>query len=1000
MSAAAPKLASAPKATASLRLEPTQDLEKVGASLDAGVWSSSSNDPQFHVADDLPLPGLYLFELDVLAIEGAGGAPKLYFDFGGGYFEDHAVGMGKEQQSQRPYSVLVRLTAQPRSIRVDPCSGAGEFLCSDLQWTLYEGEALAGRHPPMVLPALAEDQPAADARPSQVATIEAGRRPRTAVALHLYYEDLWPEMAAHVRHVPMLDRLYVSIPANATEALEQAIRSDFPFALVRRVPNRGRDILPFLQWLEVAAQQGIDLICKVHTKRSPHLADGDAWRRDMLAKLLGSPQAVEDVIGAFRHDPSLGIVAPGGHVVPGSFYWERNEAAIVLLCDRMGRNTRDQDFQFSASAMFWARVPALLPLRRMALHDEDFEEERGAADGTLAHAIERCFAVASSLAGYRLAETPNPQATTVEDFVPPPPSTHRPYRKWLERYEIPAERYPLLAGRQAQWPQPPTISIVMPVFDPEKDDLVGAIESVLGQLYGGWELCIADDGSTQPHVREVLQDYSRRDPRIKLAFRPANGGIAAASNSALELATGSFVGFLDHDDVLHPLALHFVAEAIVSHPRCELVYTDEDKIGADGGRQEPYFKCELNYELLLAHNMICHFACYRASRLRQLGGLRAGFEGAQDYDLALRFVEGVERADVVHVPRVLYHWRAGAFSTAAAAAAKPHAQAAARKAIADHLARSRIEAQVFPAPGVPDMNRVRFEVARPAPRVDIVIPTRDRADLLVTCVDSIRSRSTYPAASVIIVDNGSRDPATFALFERLAKDGVKVIRDESEFNFSALNNRGVDASAAEFVCLMNNDIEVVSPDWLEEMVGMAARPRVGAVGARLWYPDYRLQHGGVILGIGGVAGHSHKYLRRGKPGYCGRAVLHQEMSAVTAACLLIRRQTYLEVGGLDETLPVAFNDIDFCLRLRAAGYRNVWTPYAELLHHESATRGYETTPEKKARLEAEVPRIKERWGPILAADPAYSPNLTLDHEDFSIASPPRVELFDAAPQPA
>ena len=991
-----------PKAVASLRLVPLRDVARVGASLDAAVWTSGSADPQLLVADELPEgggEGLYLFELEVMSIEGAPGTPKLYFDFGTGYYEEHAVAFGKSLPSQKPYAALVRLAARPRAIRLDPCSGPGEFLCSELRCSLHDPAILAGGNLAHTL--LPPPPPGGAAAPAASgATRIVSRRPKVAVALHLYFEELWPEIAAHLRNVPCLDRLYVSIPAHASAGIEEAIAAEFPVALVRRVPNRGRDILPFLQWLEVAALHGIDLVCKIHTKRSPHLSDGDAWRRDMLSKLLGSPQAVEDIIAAFRHDPGIGLVAPGGHIVPSSFYWENNAVTVEMLCDRMDASVRNKEFQFAASAMFWARVPALLPLRRMGLRDEDFEAETGAADGTLAHAVERCFAVAATAAGFRLAETLNPAGTTVHQFVPPPPSRHRHYHEWLREFEIGPERHEALARRQREWPEAPLVSIVMPTYNTRKEDLIAAIESVTGQLYPRWELCIADDASTLPHVREVLEDYRARDERIKVAYRARNGHISAASNSALELATGSFVGFLDHDDTLHPLALHFVAEAIVSRPGCQLVYTDEDKIGVGGERQDPYFKCDYNYELLLAQNMVCHFACYRASRLRQLGGLRLGYEGAQDYDLALRFVEGIDRAGVVHVPRVLYHWRAGAGSTALAGDEKPYAQTAARKAITEHLERTGCQGRVSAAPEAPNLNRVRFEVTRPEPHVEIVIPTRDRADLVALCVDSIRSRSSYPSYSITIIDNGSREPETFALFERLRKVGVRVRRDEGEFNFSALNNRAVQASTADFVCLMNNDIEVITPEWLEEMVGMADRPRVGAVGARLWYPDQRLQHGGVILGIGGVAGHSHKYLPKGEAGYFGRAVLHQELSAVTAACLLVKRHIYLEVGGLDETLRVAFNDIDFCLKVRAAGYRNLWTPYAELVHHESASRGYETTPEKEARFTAEIRRMQSRWGAMLAADPAYSPNLTLEHEDFGIAWPPRVELFDAAPQPA
>jgi GT2 family glycosyltransferase len=373
-----------------------------------------------------------------------------------------------------------------------------------------------------------------------------------------------------------------------------------------------------------------------------------------------------------------------------------------------------------------------------------------------------------------------------------------------------------------------------------------------------------------------------------------------------------------------------------------------------------------------------------------LGGFQLGYEGAQDYDLALRVIEQLAPQQVVHVPRVLYHWRAIAGSTALGAGEKNYAARAGRKAVAAHLARVGLPAEVLAAPSAPGVNRVRFACPTPQPLVSILIPTRDRADLLGMCLDTLLERSTYSNYEVIIVDNGSVEEKTQQLFARLPKDRVRILRDDSAFNFSALNNHAARVARGQYLCLMNNDIEILTPDWLEEMVSFAARPDIGCVGARLWYPDGRLQHGGVVLGIGGIAGHAHKYLPRGQNGYFGRALLHQSYSAVTAACLLLRREVFEQVGGLDEALVIAFNDVDFCLRVREAGYRNVWTPYAEMIHHESASRGEEDSPEKIARFGREIAFVEARWGEQLRTDPAYNPNLTLVHEDYSLAWPPRV----------
>jgi GT2 family glycosyltransferase len=565
------------------------------------------------------------------------------------------------------------------------------------------------------------------------------------------------------------------------------------------------------------------------------------------------------------------------------------------------------------------------------------------------------------------------------------------YTEWLLRYatldDAARERMRAASGHFDSFP---LISVVMPVYNTPLDYLEQAINSVRQQLYPHWELCIADDASTDGAVRVMLERHRAEEPRIKLVFRETNGHIAASSNSALAMASGEYIALFDHDDLLDEQALYWVADAINRHPNAGLIYSDEDKVDVANRRYDPYFKSDLNYELLLAQNMVCHLGVYRTALVRQLGGFQLGYEGAQDYDLALRVIEQLAPQQVVHVPRVLYHWRAIAGSTALGAGEKNYAARAGRKAVAAHLARMGLQAEVLAAPSAPGVNRVRFACPTPQPLVSILIPTRDRADLLGMCLDTLLERSTYSNYEVIIVDNGSVEEKTQQLFARLPKDRVRILRDDSAFNFSALNNHAARVARGQYLCLMNNDIEILTPDWLEEMVSFAARPDIGCVGARLWYPDGRLQHGGVVLGIGGIAGHAHKYLPRGQNGYFGRGLLHQSYSAVTAACLLLRRDVFEQVGGLDEALVIAFNDVDFCLRVREAGYRNVWTPYAEMIHHESASRGEEDSPEKIARFGREIAFVEARWGEQLRTDPAYNPNLTLVHEDYSLAWPPRV----------
>ncbi|RYE61650.1 MAG: glycosyltransferase, partial [Oxalobacteraceae bacterium] len=400
-----------------------------------------------------------------------------------------------------------------------------------------------------------------------------------------------------------------------------------------------------------------------------------------------------------------------------------------------------------------------------------------------------------------------------------------------------------------------------------------------------------------------------------------------------------------------------------------------------------YFKPDWNIDLFLSQNMFSHLGAYRVDLVREVGGFRLGLEGSQDYDLVLRCMERIRSDQIHHIPKVLYHWRVHADSTASSNEAKPYAQIAGARALNEHFQRAGVKGHVET---LDHGYRAHYDLPDSPPLVSLVIPTRNAASLVRQCIESIVSLTTYRNYEIVIVDNGSDELEAIEYFRELAaKPGFKVIRDDGEFNYSALNNKAVAQCSGAIVGLVNNDIEVISPEWLSEMVSIALQPGVGAVGAKLWYPDGTLQHGGVILGVGGVASHAHKHLARGHKGYFGRADLIQSFSAVTAACLVISRANYEIVHGLDEiNLKIAFNDVDFCLRLRELGLRNVWTPYAELFHHESATRGEDVDPEKKQRFASEVAYMKKRWGDLIERDPAYHPNLTLTSDDFSMAWPP------------
>ena len=566
------------------------------------------------------------------------------------------------------------------------------------------------------------------------------------------------------------------------------------------------------------------------------------------------------------------------------------------------------------------------------------------------------------------------------------------YAEWIRRYDtLTKESRTTMRDRIDNFVHKPLISVVMPVYNPKPAWLIQAIDSVRKQIYPHWELCIADDASTDKAIRPILERYAKKDLRIKIVFREKNGHISAASNSALELATGAWVALLDHDDLLSEHALFWVADSINQNPGAGLIYSDEDKFDKSGRRFDPYFKCEWNVDLFYSHNLITHLGAYRADLLNDIGGFREGLEGSQDYDLALRCIERLEPNQIYHIPRILYHWRVHDESTAKSGDAKPYALRAGKKALDEHFRRQGVNAIAELLEF--GMYRMRYVLPDPMPLVSLIILTRNGLQFLQRCIESILKKTTYPNYEILVIDNASDDPAIYRYFKEIEADArIRVVRDDRPFNFSVLNNAAVKLVRGEVVGLLNNDLEVISPEWLSEMVSHALRPGMGAVGARLWYPNNTLQHGGVVIGLGGVAGHSHKHLPQKMPGYFWRANLIQNYSAITAACLVIRKSVFEKVGGLNEAdLQVAFGDVDFCLRVREAGYRNIWTPYAELYHHESATRGHENTPEKQKRFVKEVTYMKQQWGDTLLRDPAYSPNLTLDHEDFSLAWPPRIE---------
>lgn len=572
------------------------------------------------------------------------------------------------------------------------------------------------------------------------------------------------------------------------------------------------------------------------------------------------------------------------------------------------------------------------------------------------------------------------------------------YREWVQKYDTLSLADTINHRARIEGLMEtarPRITVIMPVYNSPEPWLIKAIESVRNQYYPNWELCIADDASTEPHVARILSDYAQRDKRIKVVSRAGNGHISAASNSALAAATGEFCALLDHDDELAPHALAEVIYALARKPDLQFIYSDEDKIDEAGHRSDPYFKPDWNPDLLLGQNYTCHFSTFRTTLVRNLAGFRIGLEGSQDWDLTLRATADLSPDEIYHIPKVLYHWRAIPGSTALVIDQKDdYPFVAAKRALSDHLSANNHDAELIPVEG--QHWRIKYQLPAPPPKVGIIIPTHNGYELLRNCLDSLRSLTDYPSYEIIVVNHRSDDPTILKYFRDIETEGVRVIEFDGAFNFSAINNFAVRHTTSSVLAFLNNDLEAIHADWLTEMVSQAMRPKIGAVGAMLYFPDDTVQHAGVILGIGGlngtpsVAGHAFKDAKRGSEGQRNRLRLVQNYSALTAACMVIRRETFVEVGGFDEDqLAVAFNDIDFCLRVQRAGYRNLWTPFAELYHHESASRGIEDSPEKLDRFAGEISVMRERWTAVLDRDPAYNPNLSAEFEDFSLAVPPR-----------
>ena len=556
-----------------------------------------------------------------------------------------------------------------------------------------------------------------------------------------------------------------------------------------------------------------------------------------------------------------------------------------------------------------------------------------------------------------------------------------PYGPWYEAY-IPTEEE-LEAQRKKKWSYAPKISIAVPAYKTPELFLRQLIQSLQDQTYNNWELCIANASPQDASMEYVLKSCSAMDSRIVWKKLKENRGISENTNEAFAMATGDYVGLLDHDDLLAPNALYEIAAALEKEPETEVLYTDEDKVrGEQLEHFQPHLKPDFNEDLLRSNNYICHFFVVKRTLLQKVGGMRKEFDGAQDYDFIFRCTETAGK--ICHIPEILYHWRTHEASTADNPQSKLYAFEAGKRAIEENLKRRGLQGEVSHTKDY-GFYRVKYAV-QGEPLVSIIIPNKDAKTDLEKCIRSVKEKSSYKNYEILIVENNSETEEIFTYYKELSKDpAIRLLKWKKEFNYSAINNFAAKKARGEYLLFLNNDTEVITEDWIQELLGICQRQGTGAVGARLYYGDHTIQHAGTVIGIGGIAGHMFVNLPGERTGYMHKAALIQDLSAVTAACMLVKREAFEEVGGFEEQLSVAFNDVDLCLRLREKGYLVVYDPYAELYHYESKSRGAEDSKEKVRRFQSEIEFMRCRWEKLLkAGDPYYNKNLSLTKWNYSL----------------
>lgn len=580
-----------------------------------------------------------------------------------------------------------------------------------------------------------------------------------------------------------------------------------------------------------------------------------------------------------------------------------------------------------------------------------------------------------SLKNKGIKKTWNDIVNKVEKGDTPPP-----YEIWCMLNDPTPEE--LEKQRKTKFKIEPKISILVPMYNTPINFFTELVQYLIDQTYTNWELCLAD-GS--PNRNEEIETICKKDERIKYNYTNKNLGISGNTNEALKMATGDYIALLDHDDLLPVNALYEVVKAINEDPEIEFIYTDEDKITTmDKPRFDPHFKPDFAIDTLRSNNYICHFSVFRKDLMEKLGGERSKYDGAQDYDIIIRMAETAK--NIKHIPKILYHWRVHELSTAKAGGdAKPYAFEAGITVLQDHLKRVGLEGTVTHGATL-GTYKIDYKV-KGEPKVTILIPNRNEPKTLKTCIESILELTTYKNYEIVIIENNSTEKDIFEYYKELEKnEKIKVLYyPEKGFNYSKIINYGVKNTDGEYIIQLNNDTKLLTPDWLEKMVGMNQREDVGAVGVKLYYPDGTIQHAGTIIGVYGVAGHVFRGLYKNTHGYFARESHIQNLSAVTAACIMAKRSVYEEVGYMEEAFAVAFNDIDFCLKIIKSGKKIIYNPFVEFTHYESKSRGAEDTPEKQERFKKEIDLFYERWGEYKKkGDPYYNINLRLDSDQYEI----------------